>query len=151
MKILTVFGTRPEAIKLAPLVRALSAERGVEARVCVTAQHREMLDQVLALFDIQPDFDLDVMRPNQALCALSSEILAKLQPVLSGFRPDLVLIQGDTTTTLCTALAAFYHGIPVGHVEAGLRTGNLQSPWPEEANRKIATTLASLHFAPTAQ
>nr|WP_283163570.1 UDP-N-acetylglucosamine 2-epimerase (non-hydrolyzing) [Brenneria tiliae] len=146
---MTVFGTRPEAIKMAPLVHALAQDEAFESRICVTAQHREMLDQVLRLFSITPDYDLDIMRPGQSLSEISCRILAGLEPVMAEFKPDLVLVHGDTTTTLTTSLAAFYQRIPVGHVEAGLRTGNLYSPWPEEANRKLTGHLAMLHFAPT--
>jgi UDP-N-acetylglucosamine 2-epimerase (non-hydrolysing) len=149
MKVLTVFGTRPEAIKMAPLVLHLQATAGVHSRVCVTAQHRQMLDQVLQLFEIRPDHDLDLMRPGQDLTSITSEILRSLKPVLEQERPDLVLVHGDTTTTFAATLAAFYQRIPVGHVEAGLRTGNLYSPWPEEANRRLTGALARLHFAPT--
>ncbi|MDC9820438.1 UDP-N-acetylglucosamine 2-epimerase (non-hydrolyzing) [Pectobacterium polonicum] len=149
MKVLTVFGTRPEAIKMAPLVHALAQDGAFESRICVTAQHREMLDQVLRLFDITPDYDLDIMRPGQGLSEISCRILSGLEPVMEAFKPDLVLVHGDTTTTLATSLAAFYQRIPVGHVEAGLRTGNLYSPWPEEANRKLTGHLAMYHFAPT--
>ena len=134
---------------MAPLVRALAADPGVESRLCVTAQHRQMLDQVLELFDIQPHHDLNVMQPGQTLYALTATLLTKLEPVLAAERPDIVLVHGDTSTTLCTSLAAFYQRIPVGHVEAGLRTGNLYSPWPEEANRKLTGSIAALHFAPT--
>jgi UDP-N-acetylglucosamine 2-epimerase (non-hydrolysing) len=149
VKVLTVFGTRPEAIKMAPLVHALAQDGAFESRICVTAQHREMLDQVLRLFDITPDYDLDIMRPGQGLSEISCRILSGLEPVMAEFKPDLVLVHGDTTTTLATSLAAFYQRIPVGHVEAGLRTGNLYSPWPEEANRKLTGHLAMYHFAPT--
>ncbi|MGI8466368.1 non-hydrolyzing UDP-N-acetylglucosamine 2-epimerase [Pectobacterium punjabense] len=149
MKVLTVFGTRPEAIKMAPLVHALAQDGAFESRICVTAQHREMLDQVLRLFDITPGYDLDIMRPGQGLSEISCRILSGLEPVMKEFKPDLVLVHGDTTTTLATSLAAFYQRIPVGHVEAGLRTGNLYSPWPEEANRKLTGHLAMYHFAPT--
>ncbi|MBE5212798.1 UDP-N-acetylglucosamine 2-epimerase (non-hydrolyzing) [Pectobacterium quasiaquaticum] len=149
MKVLTVFGTRPEAIKMAPLVHALAQDGAFESKICVTAQHREMLDQVLRLFDITPDYDLDIMRPGQGLSEISCRILSGLEPVMTEFKPDLVLVHGDTTTTLATSLAAFYQRIPVGHVEAGLRTGNLYSPWPEEANRKLTGHLAMYHFAPT--
>ena len=149
MKVLTVFGTRPEAIKMAPLVHALAADQAFEAKVCVTAQHREMLDQVLHLFEITPDYDLNIMRPGQDLTDITCRILEGLKPVLADFKPDVVLVHGDTATTMATSLAAFYQRIPVGHVEAGLRTGNLYSPWPEEANRKIAGHLAMYHFAPT--
>ena len=151
MRVLTVFGTRPEAIKMAPLVKALDAAEGIESAVCVTAQHRQMLDQVLALFEIKPDYDLDIMKPGQTLSGITSEILTRIEPVFSDFRPDLVLVHGDTSTTLCTSLASFYQRIPVGHVEAGLRTQNLYSPWPEEGNRKLTGALAHLHFAPTDQ
>ncbi|ATA26216.1 UDP-N-acetylglucosamine 2-epimerase [Brenneria goodwinii] len=149
MKVLTVFGTRPEAIKMAPLVRVLAQDEAFESRICVTAQHREMLDQVLRLFDITPDYDLNIMQPGQSLSEISSRILRGLEPVMAEFKPDLVLVHGDTTTTLTASLAAFYQRIPVGHVEAGLRTGNLYSPWPEEANRKLTGHLAMFHFAPT--
>ncbi|MEQ9889197.1 non-hydrolyzing UDP-N-acetylglucosamine 2-epimerase [Pectobacterium zantedeschiae] len=149
MKVLTVFGTRPEAIKMAPLVHALAQDGAFESRICVTAQHREMLDQVLHLFDITPDYDLNIMKPGQGLSEISCRILSGLEPVMAEFKPDLVLVHGDTTTTLATSLAAFYQRIPVGHVEAGLRTGNLYSPWPEEANRKLTGHLAMYHFAPT--
>ncbi|WP_432260464.1 non-hydrolyzing UDP-N-acetylglucosamine 2-epimerase [Cupriavidus sp. TMH.W2] len=148
-KVLVVFGTRPEAIKMAPLVKLLMEDEGVHCGVCVTAQHREMLDQVLRLFDIRPDFDLNVMKAGQDLYELTSNILGGMKSVLDSFAPDLVLVHGDTSTTLATTLAAYYKQIPVGHVEAGLRTGNLYSPWPEEANRKVTGTLAALHFAPT--
>lgn len=151
MKVLTVFGTRPEAIKMAPLVKALQAAPGLEARTCVTGQHRQMLDQVLELFEITPEYDLNIMQPNQTLSTITSKILVDMQAVLEDFHPDLVLVHGDTSTTFATALAAFYQKIDVGHVEAGLRTGNLYSPWPEEANRCLTGRLARWHFAPTAQ
>jgi UDP-N-acetylglucosamine 2-epimerase (non-hydrolysing) len=151
MRVLTVFGTRPEAIKMAPLVKALAGREGIEARVCVTAQHRQMLDQVLELFAIQPEYDLDIMKPGQSLSGITSEILTRIEPLLKDYRPDLVLVHGDTSTTFATSLAAYYQQIAVGHVEAGLRTGNLYSPWPEEANRKLTGALARLHFAPTEQ
>ena len=149
MKILSVFGTRPEAIKMAPVVSALDNAAEFESRVCVTAQHRAMLDQVLRLFSIAPDYDLDVMAPQQRLARTTSRVLEGLDSVLSDFVPDLVLIHGDTSTTLAASLAAYYHRIPVGHVEAGLRTGDIYSPWPEEMNRRIAGAVARLHFAPT--
>jgi UDP-N-acetylglucosamine 2-epimerase (non-hydrolysing) len=149
LRVLSVFGTRPEAIKMAPLVSALAQHAAIDARICVTAQHREMLDQVLQLFDLKPDFDLDVMRPKQDLTTLTAVILEGLKPVYESFNPHIVLVHGDTTTTFAASLAALYQRIPVGHVEAGLRTGNLLSPWPEEANRKLTGTLAQLHFAPT--
>ncbi|NMM78786.1 non-hydrolyzing UDP-N-acetylglucosamine 2-epimerase [Acidovorax sp. SRB_24] len=151
MKVLTVFGTRPEAIKMAPLVKALEAHPHIEARVCVTGQHRQMLDQVLSLFDIVPDYDLDIMQPQQTLSNITSQILLTLEPVLQNFAPDLVLVHGDTSTTLAAALAAYYQKIAVGHVEAGLRTGNIYSPWPEEANRRLTGSLATWHFSPTLQ
>lgn len=149
MKILTVFGTRPEAIKMAPLALALEADERFNAKVCVTGQHREMLDQVLNLFQIHPDFDLKIMRQGQDLTDVSTAILQGMKNVFSEFRPDMVLVHGDTATTFAASLAAYYHQIPVGHVEAGLRTGNLYSPWPEEGNRKLTGALAKLHFAPT--
>lgn len=149
MKVLSVFGTRPEAIKMAPLVNGLKKTPRIEARVCVTAQHREMLDQVLGLFEITPDYDLDLMKPDQSLHDITSSILTGMGPVLADFRPDLVLVHGDTTTTLSASLAAYYQKIAVGHVEAGLRTGNIYSPWPEEVNRKVTGAIARLHFAPT--
>jgi len=147
-KILTVFGTRPEAIKMAPLVKALEKESW-DSRVCVTAQHREMLDQVLDLFEITPEYDLNIMKPGQDLYDVTTGILNNIKTVLRDFKPDIVLVHGDTTTTFATTLGAFYEQIPVGHVEAGLRTGNLYSPWPEEANRKLTGALAAMHFAPT--
>jgi UDP-N-acetylglucosamine 2-epimerase (non-hydrolysing) len=150
MRVLFIFGTRPEAIKLCPLVRELAAHPGdFEVQVCVTAQHREMLDQVLEVFEVKPCFDLDLMQPGQSLAQSASRILAALEPVLNEVRPDLVLVQGDTTTTLAGALAAFYARVPVGHVEAGLRTWDLSQPFPEEMNRVVAGRLASLHFAAT--
>jgi UDP-N-acetylglucosamine 2-epimerase (non-hydrolysing) len=151
MRILTVFGTRPEAIKMAPVALALAADPRFDAWVCVTAQHREMLDQVTGLFGIKPDHDLNVMRPGQDLYSVTSDILLGLRHILAESRPDMVLVHGDTATTLSTTLAAYYARIPVGHVEAGLRTGNLYSPWPEEGNRRVTGALAALHFAPTAQ
>ncbi|QFG28868.1 UDP-N-acetylglucosamine 2-epimerase (non-hydrolyzing) [Pseudomonas umsongensis] len=149
VKILTVFGTRPEAIKMAPLALALAADERFDAKVCVTGQHREMLDQVLDLFDIQPEFDLNIMKPGQDLTDVSTAILQGMKSVFSDFKPDMVLVHGDTATTFTTSLAAYYQQIPVAHVEAGLRTGNLYSPWPEEGNRKLTGALAQLHFAPT--
>lgn len=151
MKVLTVFGTRPEAIKMAPLVQALSQDPAFESRLCVTAQHREMLDQVLRLFKLEPDYDLNIMRPEQGLTEITCRILEGMKTVLLDFKPDIVLVHGDTTTTLAASLAAFYQQIPVGHVEAGLRTGDLASPWPEEGNRKLTGHLARLHFTPTSQ
>ncbi len=149
LRVLSVFGTRPEAIKMAPVVRALEASARFESRVCVTAQHRGMLDQVLELFELAPDHDLDLMRENQTLPGLTARALTGIATVLESERPDVVLVQGDTTTTLAGALAAFYAGIPSGHVEAGLRTGDLAAPFPEEANRLLADRLASFYFVPT--
>ena len=149
MKVLTVFGTRPEAIKMAPLVLALENDARIEAKVCVTAQHREMLDQVLELFQITPDYDLNIMKAGQDLYDITSKILLGLRDVLDEFKPDWVLVHGDTTTTFAASMAAFYKQIKVGHVEAGLRTGNLYSPWPEEANRTLTGVLTAKHFAPT--
>ncbi len=149
MKISIIFGTRPEAIKLAPVIRALRGDGRFETRVCVTAQHREMLDQVLQVFEIVPDADLNLMQPNQTLANLTAEAIRGLDEYLTRETPDLVLVQGDTTTVFAASLAAFYHQIPVGHVEAGLRTGNKASPWPEEMNRVLTTHLARMHFAPT--
>ena len=149
MKVLTVFGTRPEAIKMAPLVHALAADKRFEDKVCVTAQHREMLDQVLDLFDITPDYDLNLMKPGQGLTDITCSILNGLKPILEEFKPEYVLVHGDTATTLSTTLAAYYQQIKVGHVEAGLRTGNIYSPWPEEGNRKLTGAIADLNFAPT--
>ncbi len=148
-KILTVFGTRPEAIKMAPLVHTLSADERFDAKVCVTAQHREMLDQVLELFEITPDYDLNLMKPGQDLTDVTCRILNGLKPVLAEFNPDYVLVHGDTATTFASTIAAYYQQIKVGHVEAGLRTGNIYSPWPEEGNRKLTGALANLHFVPT--
>ena len=148
-KVLLVFGTRPEAIKMAPVYEVLNATPGLDVRVAVTAQHREMLDQVLRLFGIEPDYDLNVMKPGQGLTEITAAVLAGLKPVLEEYAPDLLLVHGDTTTTLSASLAAYYQQIPVGHVEAGLRTGNIYSPWPEEINRKVTGTIARLHFAPT--
>jgi UDP-N-acetylglucosamine 2-epimerase (non-hydrolysing) len=149
MRILVVIGTRPEAIKMAPLILALQADHRFSPTICVTAQHREMLDQVLDLFDLVPDFDLNVMKPGQSLADVTGAILAGMGDVFAQHRPDLVLVHGDTTTTLATTLASYYNRIPVGHVEAGLRTGDLYSPWPEEANRKLTAALAAIHFSPT--
>ncbi|AAO09284.2 UDP-N-acetylglucosamine 2-epimerase [Vibrio vulnificus CMCP6] len=148
-KVLTVFGTRPEAIKMAPLVHALAADERFEAKCCVTAQHREMLDQVLELFEITPDYDLNLMKAGQTLNEVTARILLELKPVLQEFKPDVVLVHGDTATTFAASLAAYYEQIAVGHVEAGLRTGNIYSPWPEEANRKLTGALTKYHFAPT--
>lgn len=148
-RVLSIFGTRPEAIKMAPVVKALANAEQIEARVCVTAQHREMLDQVLDLFRIVPDYDLNLMKPGQDLTDITANVLRGLKPVIVEFNPDLVLVHGDTTTTMAASLAAYYQRVPVGHVEAGLRTGNILSPWPEEVNRKVAGAITRLHFAPT--
>tara|TARA_R110000796_G_scaffold98443_1_gene205878 strand:+ start:341 stop:1504 length:1164 start_codon:yes stop_codon:yes gene_type:complete len=149
VKVLTVFGTRPEAIKMAPLVHALAADERFESKCCVTAQHREMLDQVLELFKITPDYDLNLMKAGQTLPEITSRILLELTPVLKEFKPDVVLVHGDTATTFAASLAAYYEQIAVGHVEAGLRTGNIYSPWPEEGNRKLTGSLTKYHLAPT--
>jgi UDP-N-acetylglucosamine 2-epimerase len=149
MKVLSVFGTRPEAIKMAPVVRALQEAEDFESVLCVTAQHRQMLDQVLALFRLTPDYDLDLMKPEQTISQITSGVLLGMDPVLERERPDLVLVHGDTSTTFVAALSAFYHQIPVGHVEAGLRTYNKYSPYPEEMNRVLTGRIADLHFAPT--
>jgi UDP-N-acetylglucosamine 2-epimerase (non-hydrolysing) len=149
-KILIIFGTRPEAIKMAPLVKEFQKDvLNFDTKVCVTAQHREMLDQVLDLFQIIPDYDLNIMKPGQDLYDITSNILLKIKPVLEGFNPDVVLVHGDTTTTFATSLAAYYQKIKIGHVEAGLRTGDLYSPWPEEGNRRLTGALTDYHFAPT--
>lgn len=149
MKILIVFGTRPEAIKMAPVVRKLQASPGLEVHVCVTGQHRQMLDQVLELFAIRPDFDLNIMKPGQDLTDITAAILTALREVLAAGAYDRLLVHGDTTTTMAASLAAFYARVPVGHVEAGLRTGNILAPWPEEMNRRLVGRIADLHFAPT--
>ena len=148
-KILVVFGTRPEAIKMAPVVKACKARPDLEVKVCVTAQHRQMLDQVMDIFGLSADFDLNVMAPNQTLADVTCKVLKGMEGVFAEWTPDMVLVQGDTTTVMAAALAAFYHKIAIGHVEAGLRTGNLHSPWPEEANRLLAGCLANQHYAPT--
>ncbi len=149
MRLLFVFGTRPEAIKLAPVVRELTARPEFDCKVCVTGQHREMLMQVLDLFELRPDWNLDLMRPDQDLAYLTGAVLSGVGAVVGSFRPDRVIVQGDTTTSFAAALAAFYHRVPVAHVEAGLRTGNIYAPWPEEVNRRLVTPVADLHFAPT--
>jgi UDP-N-acetylglucosamine 2-epimerase (non-hydrolysing) len=148
-KVLLVFGTRPEAIKMAPLVLKLKQHPEFQTVVCVTAQHREMLDQVLGIFNIKPDFDLNIMQKNQDLFDITSRVLLGMRDVINITKPDIVLVHGDTTTSTAAALAAFYQQIPVGHVEAGLRTNNIYSPWPEEMNRQITGRIASIHFAPT--
>jgi len=148
-KILIVFGTRPEAIKMSPLVKACQSEASFETKVCVTAQHREMLDQVLDIFDITPEYDLNLMKAGQDLYDVTSGVLLGMKDILEAFKPDVVLVHGDTATTFAASLAAFYQQIKVGHIEAGLRTGNIYSPWPEEANRQLTTQITSYHFAPT--
>ena len=150
MKVLTVFGTRPEAIKMAPVVKALAGHPEFEAKVCVTAQHRQMLDQVLDIFAIRPDFDLNLMKPGQDLSDITSNVLLGMREVYRQWKPDIVLVHGDTTTTLAASLSAYYAKVRVGHVEAGLRTHNKYSPWPEEMNRRLAGAVTDLHFAPTA-
>lgn len=149
MKVLTVFGTRPEAIKMAPVIYALRRQPGIKAEVCVTGQHREMLDQVMRLFEISPDYDLDVMRTASGLTATTAAVLTGLEPVLMRSKPDRVLVHGDTATTLAASLAAYYQRIPVGHVEAGLRSGDIYQPWPEEVNRRIADAICDQYYAPT--
>ncbi len=149
MRVLTILGTRPEAVKLAPVVRRLESSDKVDSLVCVTAQHREMLDQVLDLFDIQPDYDLDLMRPDQPLSELSAAVLRGLDPVLAELRPDWVLVQGDTTTVMTASILVYYHRLRLGHIEAGLRSGDKWQPFPEEINRRVTGVLADLHFAPT--
>jgi UDP-N-acetylglucosamine 2-epimerase (non-hydrolysing) len=149
LRVLSIFGTRPEAVKMAPVVKTLAETPGVDAHVCVTAQHREMLDQVLNLFGIRPDIDLNLMRPAQSLADLTASIFTHLDPVLSNLHPDWILVQGDTTTVMAATVLAYYHHIRIGHVEAGLRTGDKWQPFPEEINRRIASVTADLHFAPT--
>lgn len=149
MKLLTVFGTRPEAIKMAPVVKALAADARIDSAVCITAQHREMLDSVLALFGIAAAYDLDIMKKGQDLTGVTCAVLEGMRKVIADFRPDRILVHGDTTTTMAATLAAYYQKVPVGHVEAGLRTHNIYSPWPEEINRKLTGAIADLHFAPT--
>jgi UDP-N-acetylglucosamine 2-epimerase (non-hydrolysing) len=148
-RILTVFGTRPEAIKMAPVVKAIEASPDLESVVAVTAQHREMLDQVLELFGISPEYDLDIMKPNQDLYDVTSRVLLGMREVIESAQPDIILVHGDTTTSFAAALAGFYANVPVGHVEAGLRTGNMRAPYPEEANRSLTGRLTEMHFAPT--
>ena len=146
---MVIFGTRPEAIKMAPLVRAFRSDNRFKLKVCVTGQHREMLDQVLSLFEITPDFDLDIMKHGQTLQEVTSAILVGLKPILEQWTPHIVLVHGDTATTFSASLAAYYQQIPVGHIEAGLRTGDIYSPWPEEGNRKLTSAISTYHFAPT--
>lgn len=149
LKIMTVFGTRPEGIKMAPIVKELEKRKGIESIICITAQHRQMLDQVLNLFDIKPDYDLNIFKPGQTLTEITTRALKGLEEVIIKEKPDLLLVQGDTTTVFAGALAAFYQKVKIGHVEAGLRSGNLYSPYPEEANRKLTGVLTDFHFAPT--
>jgi UDP-N-acetylglucosamine 2-epimerase (non-hydrolysing) len=150
IKILSIFGTRPEAIKMAPVISELKQQSSyIDSRVCVTGQHRQMLDQVLSLFDISPEYDLNIMKPGQSLTEITSNVLAGLEPILKEFSPDVVLVHGDTTTSMAASLASYYQKISVGHVEAGLRTGDIYSPWPEEMNRRVASVISDLHFAPT--
>ncbi len=149
MKILVVFGTRPEAIKMAPIIEKLKSRWGDEIKICVTAQHRQMLDQVLSIFNIVPDYDLDIMQSNQTLSDITCFAIKGLEEILIQVKPDRVMVQGDTTTTLAAALSAFYQKIPIDHVEAGLRSHNMYAPWPEEMNRKMTSCLSDLHFAPT--
>ncbi len=149
LRVLSIFGTRPEAVKMAPVVQALEKTAEIESFVCVTAQHRQLLDQVLELFAITPDEDLDLMRPDQSLAQMTAAVFTRLGPVLERIQPDWILVQGDTTTVMASAMMAYYHRIKVGHVEAGLRTGDKWQPFPEEVNRKVAGVVADLHFAPT--
>ena len=149
LRVLSIFGTRPEAVKMAPVIQSLAHTPGVDSLVCVTAQHRQMLDQVLGLFNIVPDVDLDLMQPNQSLANLTADIFTNLDPILADLKPDWILVQGDTTTVMASSLAAFYRHIRVGHVEAGLRTHDKWQPFPEEINRRIASVVTDLHFAPT--
>lgn len=149
VKVMTIFGTRPEAIKMAPIVKELKSRKEVECIVCVTAQHRQMLDQVLHVFDIRPDYDLDIMKQGQTLSDITSRVLVGLEEVIKKERPDIILVHGDTTTTLAGAMAAFYNQVKIGHVEAGLRTWNIQSPFPEEANRQMVDCITDFYFAPT--
>lgn len=148
-RVLIVFGTRPEAIKMAPIVKAFQANRKIDVRVCVTGQHREMLDQVLNLFEIEPEYDLNIMKPGQDLTDVTTAILQGLRPVFAEFKPDRILVHGDTATSFAATLAAYYHRIAVGHVEAGLRTGNIYSPWPEEGMRRLTGGIADQHYTPT--
>ena len=149
IKVLSVFGTRPEAIKMCPLVKLLEKDERIDAKVCVTAQHREMLDSVLEIFNVKPDFDLNIMAHGQTIIDICNKVLTGVDKVIKEYNPDIVLVHGDTSTTLNGALAAFYNKVPIGHVEAGLRTGDMYSPFPEEANRKLTGAIATLHFAPT--
>lgn len=149
VKVLIIFGTRPEAVKMAPIIKAMENDEKFDYKVCVTAQHRDMLDQVLRIFDIEPDYDLNIFEKGQTLTQITCRALTGLEGVVEEFKPDLILVQGDTTTVFTGALAAFYHQVKIGHVEAGLRSGNLYSPYPEEANRMLTGVLTNFHFAPT--
>jgi UDP-N-acetylglucosamine 2-epimerase (non-hydrolysing) len=151
IRIMSIFGTRPEAIKMAPLVKVLEQSEQIESLVCVTAQHREMLDQVLEIFEIVPDYDLDIMKDRQSITGITTRVLQGLEQVIQDAKPDIVLVHGDTTTTFAGALAAFYNKVKIGHVEAGLRTYNKHEPFPEEMNRVLTSSLADLHFAPTSK
>src|SRR5262249_23742607 len=151
LTVFSAFGTRPEAIKLAPVIRAVEADPDLRSRVLVTAQHRELMDQALAAFDIVPDIDLNLMRPGHTLVEVTNRVLESVDRILAAERPDIMLVQGDTTTVFAASLAAFYRGIPVGHVEAGLRSFDLANPFPEEANRRLTGQIATLHFAPTSR
>jgi UDP-N-acetylglucosamine 2-epimerase (non-hydrolysing) len=149
LRVLSIFGTRPEAVKMAPVIQGLAKSPGIESIVCVTAQHRQMLDQVLDLFDIKPDIDLNLMSPGQTLSALTASVFVNLDPIIVKVEPDWVLVQGDTTTVMAAALVSYYHQIQIGHVEAGLRTDDKWQPFPEEINRRVASVVADLNFAPT--
>ena len=149
LKVMTIFGTRPEAIKMAPLVQELGKRQGIESLCCVTAQHRQMLDAVLEVFHLKPDYDLDIMTPRQTLSTITCKCLTGMDEAIDALKPDLILVHGDTSTTFAGALSAFYHQVPVGHVEAGLRTYDKYSPFPEEMNRKLVSAIADLYFCPT--
>ncbi|EGH31002.1 UDP-N-acetylglucosamine 2-epimerase, partial [Pseudomonas syringae pv. japonica str. M301072] len=151
MKVLSIFGTRPEAIKMAPLVRALAAEPGIDSRICITGQHQSMLQQVLDMFELKADYSLDVMRPDQTLNSLTAALYAAIDPILDELKPDKVLVHGDTTSAMVAAMSAFHRRIPIGHVEAGLRTGDIRQPWPEEMNRRCIDLISDHLFAPTAE
>ncbi len=151
MKVLSIFGTRPEAIKMAPLVRALAAEPGIDSRICITGQHQSMLQQVLDMFELKADYSLDVMRPDQTLNSLTAALYAAIDPILDEMKPDRVLVHGDTTSAMVAAMSAFHRRIPIGHVEAGLRTGDIRQPWPEEMNRRCIDLISDHLFAPTAE
>ena len=150
-RILIVFGTRPEAIKMVPVIKQLIAYKKIQVKVCVTAQHREMLDQVLEMFSIVPNYDLDIMKKSQSLSEITSSILIQLDKIINEFNPNLLIVHGDTATTLSASISAFYNKVKIAHIEAGLRTGNINSPWREEANRKLTSIITNFHFAPTEQ